>query len=50
LVKQFPDRDEAAMSKTVQVQIGGKGVTRIEKEKGVKLKKSDNGEISLGKK
>ncbi len=47
LVKKFPDREEAKMAKTVQVQIGGKKQTRMEKEKKVKFVKSEKGEYSI---
>jgi hypothetical protein len=50
LVAAFPDRDKEKMAKTVQVQIGGKKETRMEKEKGVKFKITADGKYSIAKK
>jgi hypothetical protein len=49
LAAAFPDRDKEKMAKTVQVQIGGKKETRMEKEKGVKFIRSEKGEYSIAK-
>lgn len=37
LVKQFADRDEKGMKNTINCQLGGKDITRMEKEKEVKF-------------
>jgi len=39
LVKKFPDREEKGMTSTVSIQLGG----RLEKDKGLKIQKSDKG-------
>lgn len=44
LVKDFPDREEVGMKKTIQAQLGGKQrPLRMEREKDIKFKISDKG-------
>ena len=50
LIKIFPERDATAMGKTIRAQIGGRGETRLGKEKGVRIKKTDSGEFIIAKK
>lgn len=40
LAKMFPERNETALAKTVYAQIGGSLPTRLEREKGIKIKKN----------
>lgn len=44
LVKKFPDRDEEAMGKTVNVQLPN----RMSKEKGINIEVDDKGRFSVG--